>query len=150
MQRCSELRFIVAVTNWTRRRRCYESTWINIPPRVISRRSKTCSLRWKRNPTASKRGLKPATTLSANPVVAGFSPRSDILRFTRKRRRGFRWLPMMRRLLISIRQLQKSSLIVGTSHKSDTCGKVVRGESRGNRDGGNKHEEGIQVRNALC
>ena len=57
---------------------------------------------------------------------------------------------MMRRLLISIRQLQKSSLIVGTSHKSDTCGKVVRGESRGNRDGGNKHEEGIQVRNALC
>src|SRR5207253_9700685 len=77
-------------------------------------------------------------------VNAGFSPRSDILRITRKRRRGFRWLPMMRRLLISIRHLQKSSLIVGTSHKSDTCGKVVRVESRGNRDGGNKHEEGIQ------
>src|SRR5437870_3072818 len=49
MQRCSELRFIVAVTNWTRRRRCYESTWINIPPRVISRKLKTCSLRWKRS-----------------------------------------------------------------------------------------------------
>src|SRR5947207_916363 len=60
MQRCCGLRFIVAVTNWTRRRRCCESTWINIPPRVISRKSKTSSPRWKRSPNASKRRLKPA------------------------------------------------------------------------------------------
>ena len=52
-------------------------------------------------------------------------------------------------LLVGIGQFDDSPFIVRPSHKGNARWKIIGGESGGNRDNGDEHQEGIEMRCAL-